>query len=108
MIHNSFFKNEGPFPVQKIIDVCGSKKNFNLDLKIQIYTITDLFSAGKNDVTFFNSSKYKNEALNCKAAAFITSENLMKHLPNACSKIIVDNVFLFSLNIFLGKFRPCL
>ena len=94
MIHNSFFKNEGPFPVQKIVEVCGSKTNFDLNSKTKIHNITDLLSAGKNDITFFNSPKYKKEALNCKAAACITSENFMKHLPNTCSKIIVDNVFL--------------
>ena len=53
MIHNYFFKNEGPFPIQKIIEVCGSKKNFNLDNKGKIHNITDLLSAGKNDLTFF-------------------------------------------------------
>ena len=89
MIHNYFFKNEGPFPLQKIIDICDCRKNFILDLKVKIYGISDLFSAGKNDVTFFNSLKYKNKALSCKATACITSENLMKHLPNTCSKIIV-------------------
>ena len=94
MIHNSFFKNEGPFPLQKIIDICDCRKNFILDLKVKIYGISDLFSAGKNDVTFFNSLKYKNKASSCNATACITSENLMKHLPNNCSKIIVDNVLL--------------
>ena len=47
----------------------------------------------KNDMTFLNSSKYKNLSLKTKAlAACITSSNLSKFLPEKCIKIDVKNV----------------
>ena len=51
-------------------------------------------SAGKNDITFLNSAKYKDFSIKTNAAACITSTNLSKFLPEKCIKLNVKNVLL--------------
>jgi len=89
-----FFENKGPFPFKKIVDVGGGKYEFKKDISIKIMNISDLYMAKKNEISFLNSTKYKDAALKTKAIACITNEDLSKFLPNNCLKIIVNNVFL--------------
>ena len=44
-----FFKNKGPFPIKKIIDISGSKNYSELDKKIIIYDVAGLLEAKKKD-----------------------------------------------------------
>jgi len=53
-----------------------------------------LDNANKNDITFLNSSKYKDISIKTKAAACITTPNLSKFLPNNCIKLNVKNILL--------------
>ncbi len=70
------------------------------DLKIKndffINEVRPLQHAKKNDLTFFDSIKYKIEANSTKSKVCITTSKLEKFLPNSVSKIIVKNV-LFEL-----------
>ena len=88
---NQFFEKKGPFSVKEISDNinCIKIDNFK-DLKI--HNIRDLFSAKKNDITFFNKTKYKEILLKTQAGACITSLNLSQFLPPKCLKLIVDDV----------------
>ena len=99
MSNNFFFKNKGPFPIKKIIDICESEVYFGSDLTIKIKDITDLFRARENDITFLNSTKYKEKSLKSKAKACITNKNLTKYLPKDCLKIIVNNVLLSAAKV---------
>jgi len=87
---NQFFQNKGPFPLSRILSEINSKEKFSGDK--QLYDIKDLLNADTNDITFLNSSKYKEESLKTKAFACITSESLSKYLPSKCIKILVKNV----------------
>tara|TARA_B100001123_G_C15336416_1_gene1033016 strand:- start:1865 stop:2863 length:999 start_codon:yes stop_codon:yes gene_type:complete len=97
--NNFFFKNKGPFSLKKIIDTCGNVELSKLDTSIKINNVTDLLRAKKNDITFLNSAKYKNQSLNTKASACITKKDLIKYLPENCFKITVDNVLLASAKV---------
>ena len=88
---NQFFKKKGPFPLKEILKVVDSSTLVTRDY--EIHGIQDLFHASKNDITFLHSSKYKNDSVNTKALACITSKNLSQYLPSKCVKIIVGNVF---------------
>ena len=91
MLNNQFFKKKGPFPLKKILKAVDSSTSLRTDY--EIHGIQDLFHASKNDITFLHSSKYKNDSVNTKALACITSKKLSQYLPSKCVKIIVDNVF---------------
>ena len=90
---NPFFKNIGPFRIDKLLELCdiSNKDNFK---KIKIVDIKELSTAKDEDITFFHSKMYESAASNTKALFCITTENLSKILPSTCNKIIVDNVLI--------------
>ena len=90
---NPFFKNAGPFNIEKLLKNTNieNKENFKKD---KIYNVSDLVSATKKDLTFFHSKNYSSLASKTKASYCITLENLSIFLPKTCNKIIVKNVLL--------------
>ena len=98
MIINRFFKNKGPYKIDKLLKLSGidNKQNY---LKFKISDIRDLSTATKDSITFFHSKKYEKLALKTKASFCITTENLKAYLPNFCNKIIVDNVLVVTAKI---------
>ena len=90
---NPFFKNVGPFNIDKLLNNIGidNKNNYKKD---KIFNVADLLTASKKDLTFFHSKNYSSIASNTKASYCITLENLSQFLPTSCKKIVVDNVLL--------------
>ena len=79
--------------------------NYNFKKNIIVESVKPLEVAAKNDLTFFDSPKYKNDAYNTKANYCITTEALKKFLPVKINKIVVKNV-LFELANVLKKIYP--
>ena len=90
---NPFFKNNGPFKIDKLLKLAGLK-NINKFKKHNIYDVKDLSTSTSKDITFFNSKKYFDIASKTKAQFCVTTENLKNYLPNDCNKIVVENVLL--------------
>ena len=105
MSTNHFFEKKGPFPLEKIIQTIGYQGNYSNYKNCEIHGLEPLDKAGKNDITFLHSSKYKNSSLKTKAAACITSPNLTKFLPDNCIKLDVKNV-LFAVTQTSKMFFP--
>ena len=97
-MENSFFKNKGPFVIDKLLNLVDikNKNNFKKD---KIKDIKDLETASVNDISFFHSKKYASIALNTKASFCITTSNLESLLPKKCKKVIVNNVLLTTAKI---------
>ena len=54
---NPFFKNKGPFKIDKLLKLSNIDNNeFKKD---KLTDIKDLISASKNDITFFHSKNMK-------------------------------------------------
>ena len=85
-----FFKKNKISNIKKIFP---NHKNFQ-NLKFQ--DVKPLDKAKKYDITFFDSIKYKNTAINTKASFCITTQKLEKFLPKKIDRIVVKNV-LFAL-----------
>ena len=98
MIINPFFKNKGPFKIEKLLKLSGIDNNENF-IKSKISDIRDLSTATKDNITFFHSKKYEELASKTKAFFCITTEYLKDYLPNHCNKIIVDNVLVSTAKI---------
>ena len=90
---NPFFKNAGPFNIEKLLDKSGIENNENFK-KDKIYNVSDLMTATNKDLTFFHSKNYSELASNTKASYCITLDNLSQFLPASCKKIVVKNVLL--------------
>ena len=83
----NFFKKNN-IKINKIYPNLNFKKNFKVN------NVRPLFSSRKNDITFYDSKKYKNQAKNTKASLCITTSKLSQDLPNSLEKIVVKNVLL--------------
>ena len=86
---NIFFK-------KKNIKISKIFPNHNLKDDFKVNSLKPLVYAQKNDITFFDSIKYKNDINSTKAKICIVSNKLEKLLPKNLYKIIVKNV-LFEL-----------
>ncbi len=95
---NPFFKNKGPFKINKLLELSSLKNSNNLKNN-KIYDIKDLATSTSKDITFFHSKKYFNLASKTNALFCITTENLKNYLPDNCKKIIVDNVLIATAKI---------
>ena len=93
-----FFKKKN-IKLQNLFLKFKIKNNFNIG------DIKPLHKAKKNDLSFFDSIKYKDYALKTKASACITNSNLEKFLPKTTEKIVVKNV-LFVLAQTLKTLYP--
>ncbi len=97
MTSNFFLKKkikaQSLFPKQKI------KNNFEIE------SVKPLHLAEKNDLTFFDSVKYKTYAKNTKSRICITTDKLKAHLPPGLEIVIVKNV-LFELAKALKTIYP--
>ena len=74
MISNFFFK-------KKTLKIKDLFKNIRSQNNFIINNIAPLNRAVKNDLTFFDTIKYKSLAINTKASACITTKKLEKFLP---------------------------
>ncbi len=97
-MNNPFFKNKGPFKIEKLLQLSGLN-NINNFKNIKINNINDLSTSTSKDITFFHSKKYLNLASKTKALFCLTTANLKDYLPNRCNKIIVDNVLVATAKI---------
>ena len=90
---NPFFKNKGPFKIDKLLSLSKIKNlnNFKSDI---IKNVNDLKNAKNNEVTFFHSKKYENFAKKTKASYCVTTNKLKNYLPYSCKKIITNDVIL--------------
>ena len=105
MVSNQFFVKKGPYPLKEIIKIINCTSEFSYVEDFKIYGVESLVNAKENDMTFLNSSKYKEVSLRTKAVACITSSNLSKFLPNKCIKLNVGNVLL-AVNQVSRMFYP--
>ena len=105
MPKNHFYEKKGPFPLKEIIKTIGYNGNFSLQNNFEIHSFESLDNAGENDMTFLNSSKYKDLSLKTKAVVCITSSSLSKFLPEKCIKLDVKNI-LFAVTQASKMFYP--
>ena len=82
MVSNNFFLKKNLYNS----DLFQNKK---VKKKIKINNIKSLVKAGKFDLTFYDSRKYKDFAENTKAEYCITTEKLSVDLPASVKKIVV-------------------
>ena len=87
MRENIFFR-------KKNIKLSKLFSNIDISSDFLINDIKPLHLAKKKDLTFFDSLKYKQSAINTEAGACITNEKLEKFLPKKIKKIIVKNILL--------------
>ena len=105
MPSNQFFVKRGPFPLKELIKTIDCVGDFSQVNDFDIYGVESLTNANENDMTFLNSTKYKDVSIKTRAAACITSPNFSKFLPDKCIKLNVKNILLAVTQVS-KKFYP--
>ena len=59
MSENQFFEKKGPFPLSEIIKTIGCGEDLSQKNNFEIRSFESLDSASNSDMTFLNSSKYR-------------------------------------------------
>jgi UDP-3-O-[3-hydroxymyristoyl] glucosamine N-acyltransferase len=95
---NPFFKNFGPYKIDKLLKLSNINNDKNF-LKKKILDIRDLVTARKDDISFFHSIKYESFAFKTMASFCLTTNKLSHLLPRTCNTIIVDNVLIATAKI---------
>ena len=98
MDSNLFFK-KNKYKVKKLFPKIKINQDFYID------SVKPLHLANKKDITFFDTIKYKHEALSTQGGLCITTEKLKKYLPSNLPILVVKNV-LYELAIVLKKIYP--
>ena len=98
MNSNSFFQKNN-IKIKKLFP------NFNLKNDFIVNSVKPIHLAKKNDLTFFDSVKYKDNLVNTQGGACLTTSKLEKFLPKNLQKIIVKNV-LYELAKALKEIYP--
>ena len=93
MTKNPFFKNKGPISLKIIFNSCDLDSN-KADSKTKIFDVKSLDLCTNNDISFFHSIKYKDQANNTKAKICITTDKLKKYLPDLCKKNYCKKCFI--------------
>jgi len=101
---NPFFKNFGPFKISDILTALNINNENKLNSD-EVIDINDLFTAARNEITFFHSKKYIDIAKKTKASFCITNKILKNELPRTCIPLVVENVLISTSNI-TAKFYP--
>ena len=99
---NPFFEKRNNVKINDIllkINLKKQKKNY------LITDIKDLDSAGKNDITFFHSTKYLNSLKKTKCKTIITNKKLPLFISKDINVIYVQNVLL-SISKITSLFYP--
>ena len=80
---NPFFKKKNPILLSKIVDVI---KPVNLNSKKKyINDIKEINDAKKNEITFLNSSKYSNLAINMVTSVYMNCVSYVTASFSFCS-----------------------
>ena len=74
-MNSNFFFKKKKLKIKDLFNKIDLNKNFLVN------DIKPLYKAGKLDISFFDSLKYKSEAINTKAGACITTNHLKQFLP---------------------------
>ena len=97
--------NSNLFFLKKKLKISNIFPKIKIDKNFIVHEVKSLQFAEENDLTFFDSIKYKLPAANTRGSACITTEKLEKFLPQKVKRILVKNVLL-ELALALKKVYP--
>lgn len=94
MVDTAFFKNNGPFSLAQIAEICEAELEDKSKADVQIKDLATMFNAGEGEVCFFFDKKKKAAGAEIKATACITTPELAPFVPDNVIKLISANPHL--------------
>ncbi len=99
MVDMRFFKNNGPFSLQQVAEICGAVLKNPAQAEIKIKDIANMKEAGEGEICFFYDRKKKEAAKQIKSSACITTEELAGLIPENVAVLTTGNPKLAYLNL---------
>ena len=81
MIDSRFYKNNGPFSLKQIAEICGAELQDASKADVMIEGIGSIFNGGASEISFFFDKKQKEKAAEIKTTACVTSAAFASLMP---------------------------
>ncbi|MBT3991386.1 MAG: UDP-3-O-(3-hydroxymyristoyl)glucosamine N-acyltransferase [Rhodospirillaceae bacterium] len=88
-----FFEVAGPFSLEQLAEISGSKIGGNNQKTSEFSDIQPLSVAGANDVSFIDNRRYVGEFSVSKAGAILVAPELLDQAPSQAALLISDNPY---------------
>ena len=94
MVDSRFYKNNGPFTLAQVAEICGAELSDASKAGVEIKELATLAGAGEGDVCFFFDRKQKASGVEIRATACVTTPELSEFVAPGVIKLIADNPHL--------------
>ena len=91
MVDPRFYKNNGPFSLKQIAEICNASLVDETKSDIMINDIASIFKGGEGEISFFFDKKKKDAATNIKTTACVTSKDFASLIPQNVIVLLSDN-----------------
>ncbi len=91
MVDSRFYKNNGPFSLTDIAEICDAKLVNPANGNVKIFEICTLEKEEPNSICFFFDKKKKHLASEIKASACVTTEEFLPLLPEGLPALTCAN-----------------
>ncbi len=94
MVDSRFYKNNGPFSLAKVAELCEAELTDASKADVEIKELATLAGAGEGDICFFYDKKKKAAGAEIKATACVTTPELAEFVAPGVIKLIAANPHL--------------
>jgi len=91
MIDTRFYKNNGPFSLKQIAEICGAELLDNDKSDVLINDIASISNGTEGEISFFFDKKKKDAAKDIKTTACVTSKEMVELLPAGVIALVSEN-----------------
>lgn len=94
MVDSRFYKNNGPFTLSKVAEICEAELQDSSKAGVEIRELATMAAASEGDICFFFDKKKKAAGAEIKATACVTTEELAEFVAPGVIKLISANPHL--------------
>lgn len=91
MVDNRFYKNNGPFSLKQIAEICNAVLVDESKGGVMIHDLASIFSGKEGEISFFFDKKQKDKAAGIKTTACVTTKDFAALIPEGVIVLTSDN-----------------
>ncbi len=89
-----FFKVEGPFNIEQLAEISGSKIGGDVNKDAMFFDVCSLSLASRKDVSFLDNPRYVDEYRFSNAGAIVVDAKMVDKAPSGAALLILDDPYL--------------
>ena len=91
MIDSRFYKNNGPFSLKQICEICSATLQDESNADVMINDLASIAKGGEGEICFFFDKKKKDAAAQIKTTACVTSKDFVGLIPAGVAVLMCEN-----------------